>query len=43
MADALSRYAEEVRSRRFPAREHEYGMDDAELSRFKAALGRAPK
>ena len=39
LIDALSRYAGDVRERRFPAEEHEYSMDDAELRRLKERLG----
>jgi 3-methyl-2-oxobutanoate hydroxymethyltransferase len=36
--DALSSYAEEVRSGAFPDDEHSYSMDEAELAEFGAAL-----
>ena len=43
MVDAVSRYAVDVRTRKFPARENEYGIDPAELARLQAALkGEAP-
>jgi 3-methyl-2-oxobutanoate hydroxymethyltransferase len=41
MARAVSAYAEEVRSRAFPADEHSYSMDAAEQDRFRAAIARA--
>ena len=36
--DALTSYAEEVRSGAFPDDEHSYSMDEAELAEFEAAL-----
>ena len=36
--DALSSYAEEVRSGAFPDDEHSYSMDEEELAEFEAAL-----
>ncbi len=36
--DALTSYAEEVRSGTFPDDEHSYSMDEAELAEFEAAL-----
>ena len=38
MTDAVARYATDVRAGKFPARENEYGIDEGELARFKAAL-----
>ena len=38
MVDAVGRYAADVRARRFPAAEHEYGIDAAELERFEKLL-----
>ena len=38
MIDAVRRYAADVRARRFPAEEHEYGMPAAELQRLQAML-----
>jgi 3-methyl-2-oxobutanoate hydroxymethyltransferase len=38
MIDALTRYAADVRARRFPRAEHEYGMDAEELSRLKRMI-----
>ena len=38
MIDALSRYAADVRAHRFPAEEHEYGMDENEAERLRRAL-----
>jgi 3-methyl-2-oxobutanoate hydroxymethyltransferase len=40
IGEALSRYRDEVRSGDFPAEEHTYGMDDAELAAFREALQR---
>jgi 3-methyl-2-oxobutanoate hydroxymethyltransferase len=39
IADALGRYAADVRSRSFPADEHTYGIPDEELVAFRAAIG----
>src|SRR5690242_19851632 len=38
MIDAVSRYASDVRARRFPGKGHEYRMDEAELDRLQRAL-----
>jgi 3-methyl-2-oxobutanoate hydroxymethyltransferase len=38
MVAAVSDYAGEVRSRRFPAAEHTYSIDPAELDRFRSGL-----
>jgi 3-methyl-2-oxobutanoate hydroxymethyltransferase len=38
MVDAVSRYAADVRARRFPTAEHEYGMDEGEAERLRKAL-----
>ena len=38
MIDAVSRYAADVRARRFPAPENEYGIESSELDRLKARL-----
>jgi 3-methyl-2-oxobutanoate hydroxymethyltransferase len=38
MVAGVAEYAEDVRSRRFPAPEHTYTIDDEELERFRAAL-----
>jgi 3-methyl-2-oxobutanoate hydroxymethyltransferase len=40
MTDAVARYAADVRARRFPGPENEYGMEDEELSRLRAELRR---
>jgi 3-methyl-2-oxobutanoate hydroxymethyltransferase len=40
MVEAVSRYAADVRSRRYPAPEHAYGMAPDELARFKERTGR---
>ena len=39
MVAGVAQYAHEVRSRTFPAPEHEYSIDDDELARFVAGLG----
>jgi 3-methyl-2-oxobutanoate hydroxymethyltransferase len=39
MLRGVSAYAEEVRTRRFPAPEHTYGIAPEELDRFRAELG----
>ena len=39
MVDAVRAWSEDVRSRRYPAEEHTYAMDAAELDRVKEALG----
>jgi 3-methyl-2-oxobutanoate hydroxymethyltransferase len=38
MAAGVAAYAEDVRTRRYPAPEHGYAIDDAELEAFRAAL-----
>jgi 3-methyl-2-oxobutanoate hydroxymethyltransferase len=38
MVDGVRRYAEEVRSRRFPEPEHVYGVEPAELAELRAYL-----
>ncbi len=38
MVSAVSDYTEEVRCRRFPAPEHSYSIDPAELARFRGRL-----
>jgi hypothetical protein len=38
MVAGVAEYAAEVRSRAFPAPEHTYSIDDAELARFRKAL-----
>jgi 3-methyl-2-oxobutanoate hydroxymethyltransferase len=40
MVSALSSYAEEVRTRAFPAPEHTYSIDPTELEQLRAALAR---
>jgi 3-methyl-2-oxobutanoate hydroxymethyltransferase len=37
--DAVRRYADDVRHRRFPAERHTYAMPDEELAAFEAAAG----
>lgn len=39
MKRAVGAFAEEVRARRFPAAEHCYSIEPAELARFRAAVG----
>src|SRR5664279_1139406 len=39
MADGIAEYAREVRAGEFPAAEHGYGMDEAELVRFRGLQG----
>jgi 3-methyl-2-oxobutanoate hydroxymethyltransferase len=39
MVAGVAHYAHDVRSRTFPAPEHEYSIDDDELARFMADLG----
>jgi 3-methyl-2-oxobutanoate hydroxymethyltransferase len=39
MLRGVRAYAEEVRTRRFPAAEHTYGIAPEELERFRAELG----
>ena len=41
MIDAVRRYAEDVRARRFPAAEHEYRMDPSEIEKLRASLSGA--
>ena len=41
--DALTAYAEDVRSGAFPDDEHSYAMDDDELGEFEAALESQPR
>jgi 3-methyl-2-oxobutanoate hydroxymethyltransferase len=36
MADGVAQYAADVRAGVFPAAEHGYGIDQAELARFRA-------
>jgi 3-methyl-2-oxobutanoate hydroxymethyltransferase len=38
MVSAVARYADEVRTHRFPAPEHTYSIDEAELERFRGEL-----
>jgi 3-methyl-2-oxobutanoate hydroxymethyltransferase len=38
MLDAVTRYAEDVRARRFPGAEHEYRMEAAEIEKLKGLL-----
>jgi 3-methyl-2-oxobutanoate hydroxymethyltransferase len=38
MIDAVARYAADVRMRRFPGRENEYVMPDAELTKLKSVV-----
>jgi 3-methyl-2-oxobutanoate hydroxymethyltransferase len=40
MVDAVTRYAGDVRTRRFPGAEHGYKMEEAEVLRFKSRLAR---
>ena len=42
MIDAVSRYAADVRARKFPAPENEYGIESSELERLKARLRPPP-
>ena len=39
MIAGVAEYADDVRHRRFPAAEHVYSIDEAELTAFRAALG----
>jgi len=39
MDDGVAAYAKEVRSKVFPATEHGYGIDGAELARFRTLYG----
>jgi 3-methyl-2-oxobutanoate hydroxymethyltransferase len=39
MIAAVSRYASDVRSHQFPAKENEYGIEASELARLQGALG----
>lgn len=41
MIDAIQRYAQDVRSHRFPGREHIYGFDAAEVEKLDQLLGNA--
>jgi 3-methyl-2-oxobutanoate hydroxymethyltransferase len=38
MVDAVSRFADDIRSRRYPGAEHTYSMSAEELARFQATL-----
>ena len=38
MVDAVAAYAEDVRTRRFPAPEHSYGVAPEEMERLKGML-----
>ena len=38
MIAAVARYAADVRARRFPGRENEYGIEETELARLKTAI-----
>jgi hypothetical protein len=38
MVGGMANYAEDVRAGRFPAEEHTYGIDPAELEEFKQYL-----
>jgi 3-methyl-2-oxobutanoate hydroxymethyltransferase len=40
MVSGMSAYAEEVRTRRFPAAEHTYGIAPEEIERLRAELSR---
>jgi ketopantoate hydroxymethyltransferase len=40
MADGVASYAKEVRSGVFPAAEHGYGIDEAELESFRGSFAR---
>jgi hypothetical protein len=40
MVAGVAEYAAEVRSRAFPAPEHTYSIDDAELAQLREALSR---
>jgi 3-methyl-2-oxobutanoate hydroxymethyltransferase len=40
MVSAVTRYADEVRTRRFPAPEHAYSIDEPELQEFRQGLER---
>lgn len=39
MVDAVRAFASEVRAQSYPAEEHEYGIDEAELAALRQALG----
>ena len=39
MADAVERYASEVRYHEFPGPEHVYSMDDDQVAAFEEAIG----
>jgi 3-methyl-2-oxobutanoate hydroxymethyltransferase len=41
MNDGVSAYAEDVRARRYPAPEHTYSIDPAELAELRAHLSRS--
>ena len=43
MVEGVQAYAEEVRARRFPAAEHTYSIDPAELERFREIVARASR
>ena len=36
--DAVAAFADDVRTRRYPAPEHDYSIEEVELERFRAAL-----
>jgi 3-methyl-2-oxobutanoate hydroxymethyltransferase len=38
MVEGMQEFAEEVRERRFPGAEHTYGIDPAELERFREII-----
>ena len=38
LVDAVSRYVSDVRERRFPGKEHEYGMEEMEIERLRKRL-----
>ena len=40
MIDAIHRYAEDVRTHRFPGREHIYGFDASEIEKLDQLLGK---
>ena len=42
MVDAVSRFAADVRAREFPAREHEYGMEELEVEQMRRRLDGPP-
>jgi 3-methyl-2-oxobutanoate hydroxymethyltransferase len=39
MIEAVRQYASDVRERKFPAAEHEYGIEQRELAKLRMALG----